>query len=93
MIDLKKKESHDVFLPTFLYLLLKNIAEKSPNAHLIISDFDSLISNIVGKNAPIVSLKGEKSAEKKDFESYLVNRGDADIFFPVDFHFLRVMHR
>ena len=49
------------------------------------SDFDSLASSISGINAPIVSRKGEKSADKKDYSTYLVDRGEADIFFPVNF--------
>lgn len=60
---------------------------------MIISDFDDLISQIEGVNAPIVSKKGEKSHDKEDYQTYLVDRGEADIFFPVDFHFLRVMHK
>ena len=72
---------------------MENLEKKAPNVHLIVSDFDSLVSSIPGKNAPIVSTKGEKSQEKKDFDTYLVERGEADIFFPVDFHFLRVMHK
>ena len=56
------------------------------------SDFDHLVSSIAGVNAPIVSRKGEKSPEKKDYNTYLVERGEADIFFPVDFPFLKAMH-
>ena len=87
------KNSKDIFIPTFMFNFLENLGKKAPNAHLVLSDFDSLISSIPGLNAPIVSRKGEKSAEKTDYETYLVNRGEADIFFPIDFHFLRVMHR
>ena len=56
------------------------------------SDFDSLISPISGINAPIVSEKGQQSPQKKDYSTYLVDRGTADIFFPVDFHFLKYLH-
>lgn len=63
-----------------------------PHGQLIMGDFDSLASNIPGINSPIVSRKGEGSAEKRDFDSYLVERGAADIFFPVDFDMLKVMH-
>jgi hypothetical protein len=41
-----------------MYRLMKNLNKKIPNAHLIISDFDSLISPVPGINAPIVSEKG-----------------------------------
>lgn len=75
-----------------MFNLLKTFKVNVPEAHLIMSDFDSLISNIGGINAPIVSFKGERSAEKLDFDTYLVDRGSADIFFPVDFQFLRYLH-
>jgi hypothetical protein len=32
-----------------------------------------------------------KPHEKKDYESYLVERGEADIFFPTDFNFVAYM--
>lgn len=57
------------------------------------SDFDSLVSNIPGVNAPIVSFKGDKSHAKKDFDTYLIERGQADIFFPVNFELARLMHQ
>lgn len=63
-----------------------------PHSHLVISDFDHLVTKIPGINAPIVSKKGFKSEEKIDFDSYLVQRGEADIFFPVDFNLLKKMH-
>ena len=89
----KAKTSKDVFLPTYLFQFFKSVYQKVPNVHMVVSDFDSLVSSIPGINAPIVSRKGEKSQEKHDFENYLVERGEADIFFPVDFHFLRVLHK
>lgn len=54
----KSEGSKDVFLPTFLYNLLKQTSKNIPNSHLIISDFDNLISSISGVCAPIVSKKG-----------------------------------
>jgi hypothetical protein len=85
-------ESKDVFLPTSLLQLLKRIKQNIPKSHLVISDFDKLISPVSGINAPIVSKKGFKSEEKQDYSSYLVKRGEADIFFPVDFSMLQLMH-
>jgi hypothetical protein len=52
-----------------------------------------LHSNIKGINAPIVSKKLEKSHEKFDYPDYLVNRGEADIFFPTDFRLLKHMYK
>ena len=85
-------ESKDVFLPTSLLQLLRRIKQNIPKSHLVISDFDKLISPVSGINAPIVSKKGFKSEEKQDYSSYLVKRGEADIFFPVDFSMLELMH-
>jgi hypothetical protein len=85
--------SKDLFLPTYMLRLMRRIRKNIPQAHLLISDFDQLVTNIPGINAPIVSRKGVKSEEKVDFETYLVARGDADIFFPVDFPFLQAMHQ
>ena len=73
--------------------MLRRLHKNSPKAHLVISDFDQLVSPIPGINSPIVSRKGFGSNEKKDFDTYLVERGEADIFFPVDFALLRVMHQ
>ena len=79
-------QSKDVFQ------LLRRIKQNIPKSHLVISDFDKLISSVSGINAPIVSKKGFKSEEKQDYSSYLVKRGEADIFFPVDFNMLQLMH-
>jgi hypothetical protein len=54
---------------------MKNIKNNVPQAYAIISDFDHLTSKIQGKGAPIVSFKGEKSYQKKDYNTYLVERG------------------
>jgi hypothetical protein len=54
-------DSKDVFLPTYLLQLLKRIKQNIPKSHLVISDFDKLISPVSGINAPIVSKKGFKS--------------------------------
>jgi hypothetical protein len=41
-----------------MYKLMQDIKKNMPEAHLIMSDFDSLVSKIPGINAPIVSYKG-----------------------------------
>jgi hypothetical protein len=92
LLFVKKTSTQELFLPTHLLQLMKNIKKNIPQAYAIISDFDNLASKIPGKGAPIVSFKGEKSHEKKDYDSYLVERGAADIFFPVDFNFLKYLH-
>lgn len=55
---MKKPDPKQLFLPTQMLNLFKNFKVNVPEAHLIISDFDNLISNIDGINAPIVSFKG-----------------------------------
>jgi hypothetical protein len=72
--------------------MLKRLKYNIPNAHLVISDFDSLPSQISGVNAPIVSHKGKQSHEKIYYGTYLVDRGSADIFFPTNFDLLRLMY-
>lgn len=60
-----------------------------PNSHFILGDFDMLRespSAREGINAPVVSTKLEESSDKTDYDSYLVPRGAADIFFPTDFY-------
>ncbi len=60
------------------------------------SDFDLLRdapSSLEGYNAPTVSTKLQASEAKKDYNSYMVDRGAADIFFPTDFRFLRSMYQ
>jgi len=85
--------SKDVFLPTYMLRFLKRVNQNMPNCHFVISDFDHLITSVPGINAPIVSRKGFKSQEKKDFDTYLIERGEADIFFPVNFQLLAEMHK
>lgn len=66
-----------------------------PNAHYIIGDFDMLRgapSSLSGICAPTVSLKLSESSSKQDYETYLIERGGGDIFFPTDFRLLRNMY-
>lgn len=92
MVGKEQHVSKDLFLPTFMLRLMKKMGKNMPNCHLVISDFDHLVTAVPGINAPIVSKKGFKSQEKQDYNSYLVARGEADIFFPVDFPLLSNMH-
>ena len=61
MIKKTKSSSKDLFLPTYMLRLLKRMKRNVPNCHLVISDFDKLVSPVSGINAPIVSKKGFKS--------------------------------
>lgn len=60
----------------------------------MLADFDLLQSSgssKIGLLAPTVSKKLEGSDEKLDFKDHLVQRGDADIFFPTDFRMISEM--
>lgn len=58
LLSMKPKGDGIVFLPTYLLKVLQQIKVNIPGAHLIMSDFDNLPSEIPGINAPIVSRKG-----------------------------------
>lgn len=94
--SLRKLKSEDnVFLPTYTYRMLRKLNSTIPRANYIFSDFDLLRESpfsLAGVNAPTVSTKLENSSEKKDYDSYLVDRGAADIFFPTDFRLLKLMY-
>ncbi len=45
--------------------------------------------SIRGQNAPLVTHKLKDPTKWTTFESYIIERGAADICFPVDFHFLQ----
>ena len=56
------------------------------------ADFDSFImpkNSIRGTNAPLVTHKLKDPTKWKTYDTYLIPRGEADICFPVDFHFLK----
>jgi len=61
MIKKSQVNSKDLFLPTYMYRLLKRLKKNVPHAHMVISDFDRLVTPVQGINAPIVSKKGFKS--------------------------------
>lgn len=91
-----KKQPKSLFLPTYCLKMLRFVRDTLPNHHLIISDFDLLPrdrNNLNGIYAPIVSKKLRLSHEKKDFDSYLVEPGEADIFFPTDFELLKKIYK
>lgn len=92
----RNRRNDNVFLPTTCLSVLKNLTKVLPNHHLIIGDFDMLRESSFSREgvfAPIVSKKLQKPYEKKDFSNYLVQKGEADIFFPTDFSFLRFYYQ
>ena len=75
--------------------MFKNIHKVLPKCHYIMSDFDLLLeaeSAMIGTNAPVVSNKLKESWDKQDFDSYLIERGQGDIFFPTDFRLMKRIH-
>lgn len=92
----RTKDTKNVFLPTVTLKMLKNIQRVLPGHHLIAADFDGLRdaqSVHRGINHPIISKKLERSHEKHDYQTYLVGRGEADIFFPTDFQLISTMYK
>eukprot|EP01017_Pseudomicrothorax_dubius_P027994 TRINITY_DN3286_c0_g2_i1.p1 TRINITY_DN3286_c0_g2~~TRINITY_DN3286_c0_g2_i1.p1 ORF type:complete len:322 (-),score=67.25 TRINITY_DN3286_c0_g2_i1:715-1680(-) len=92
----KLDNEQNIFLPTACYQMFKNIHSLFPQHHYVIADFDFLrgaTSALAGVNAPVVSFKLAGSAEKHDYDSYLVPRGAADIFFPTNFYLLRALYK
>ncbi len=80
-----------VFLPTTCLALLDTLAAARPAHRLIAADFDALPGvSIAGANAPLVASQ-RGGGTTTDHATYLVPRGEADIFFPTDFEFLRIM--
>lgn len=92
----RPKDSKNLFIPTACLQMLKTVNKLLPNHHLIMADFDALRGSesvYQGLCSPIVSKKLEKSHEKEDYKSYLVGRGQADIFFPTNFYLLQDMYK
>lgn len=72
--------------------MIKHLVELVPDHNLILADFDSFIyprNSIRGINAPLVTNKLKDPTKWDTYETYLVERGAADICFPVDFNFMK----
>ena len=83
-----------MFLPPVTYQMMSNFCKYLESPHFVFSDFDSLPSNkIHGINAPIVSTKGGLSHEATDYDSYIKEFGNVDIFFPVNFRLIQQFNR
>ncbi len=82
----------NIFAPTCALKLFKHLHEHLPEHQMILADFDSFLmpkNSIKGINAPLVTNKLKDPTQWQTFDTYLIERGAADICFPVDFHFLR----
>ena len=99
-------DSLPLFVPTTALHLLHLLHHFIPRHHLLIADFTSLPDAIIGINAPIVSAKEPipsspsspsspstpPTSRVRDFRTYLIELGVADIFFPTDFPELRYVY-
>lgn len=73
--------------------MFQHLRKYIENHSLILADFDCFLEprgrdSILGINAPLVENKLKGPTEAQKFNSYLIERGAADILFPVDFPFL-----
>jgi hypothetical protein len=82
----------NIFAPTASLRLIQHIASNIPDHSLVMADFDSFLmpkNSIKGLNAPLVTNKLKDPTEWKTYDTYLIERGAADICFPVDFNFMQ----
>lgn len=76
-----------IFLPTGALQLFDTLHRVRPNHRVLAADFDFLPETVIqGKNAPLVATTID--GVTRDYGSYLVQPGVADIFFPSDFELL-----
>lgn len=90
--DRGREMKSNIFAPTAALKLVKHIADHIPDHSLIMADFDSFLmpkNSLKGINAPLVTNKLKDPTQWDTYETYLLERGAADICYPVDFHFLR----
>ena len=88
----KVTNRNNIFAPTGAIRLLQQINKVVPNHSLILADFDSFLmplrGGIKGINSPMVTHKLKDPTAWNTYDSYLCERGHADICFPTDFYFL-----
>jgi len=87
-----REKPDNVFAPTCAIKLIEHVAATMPDHSLIMADFDSFLmpkNSIKGINAPLITNKLKDPTEWQTYDSYLIERGAADICYPVDFHFMQ----
>ncbi len=85
-------DSGVIFLPTAAHAILGNISEGLASHTLVLFDFDALPDvQVAGWNAPLIA--NTVGAVARDFATYLVPVGAADIFFPTNFDALASLYR
>ena len=88
-----RDEQQSIFAPTGALQLFNQLHLLIPNQTIVLADFDSFLTkqrgNLRGVNSPVVTHKLADPTKWKEFDTYLVQKGEADICFPTDFHLLR----
>lgn len=82
--------SQQEFLPTKQLLFLDKLSSSFPHHHLIASDFHSLPQSIPGINSPVVQTR--LNGEMIPVDTFLVQPGHFDIFFPTNFELLAQLY-
>lgn len=78
------------FIPTRLLSFLEVLRDKFPLHRLLLSDFSSLPDTMAGYNSPVVQTRYRETMVPVD--TYMVQQGYFDIFFPTSFEMLRDMY-
>ena len=98
---LRRREESVVWLPTTALHFFHVLHHFMPQHRLLLADFSSLPDTIAGMNGPIVSGRettgsdtngAAKRGRTKDYQTYLIDLGLADIFFPTDFAVLQYVY-
>lgn len=75
------------FVPTKAVAFLERLRDQLPAHRLLVADFSSLPDAVPGRNGPVVQTRYQDSMVP--CETFLVQQGYFDIFFPTDFDLLR----
>lgn len=78
------------FIPTRLLSFLKVLRKHFPLHRLLLSDFSSLPDTMPGHNSPVVQTRFRETMVP--VETFMVQPGYFDIFFPTSFELLRDMY-
>jgi len=83
-----------IWFPTTQLMFLHILKTFMPKHHVLLADFSHLPSTVEGVNGPVVSTKSVLTKGKPfDHDTYLVQQGCADIFFPTNFPQLKYVYR
>mmetsp|Transcript_13853 Transcript_13853/g.23626 ORF Transcript_13853/g.23626 Transcript_13853/m.23626 type:complete len:325 (+) Transcript_13853:229-1203(+) len=93
-VRFKEAMVNNVYAPTATLGLFKHVNRLIPNHQIILADFDCFLTStsygeLKGINQPIITNKLEGPTKWQEYDTYLIERGAADICFPSDFQFLQ----